>query len=59
MSRVRQIIAAIEPWYDWGVAGIDRVDGLNSGDGRWFSIDFLGLHVTVLFGRTPPIRKES
>jgi len=50
---VTSILAAVEPWYDFGRACIDSVQHDVSGDGRFFSIDWLGLHLTVFYGRTP------
>jgi len=48
-----RVIKAIEPWYDWGSFGILRVDGDGEGDGRFFAIDWFGLHLMIVVGRTP------
>jgi len=48
-----RILEAIEPWYDFGRASIDSVKDDVSGDGRFFSLDWFGLHLTVFYGRTP------
>lgn len=52
-ARLRRLIKAIEPWYDWGTFGISRVDGRGEGDGRFFEIDLFGLHLLIVVGRTP------
>ncbi|WP_019516898.1 hypothetical protein [Sphingomonas sp. Mn802worker] len=50
---VHAAMQAIEPWYDFGPAGIDSVQHEVSGEGRYFSLDWFGLHLTVFYGRTP------
>jgi len=47
------MIAALEPWYEWGPAGISSVRDETGGDGWYFTIDWLGLHLSIMGGRTP------
>ena len=55
---LRRLIAAIEPWYDWGATFIERLGGDGEGPGHWFSLEWLGLNFTVFIGRTPPKRES-
>lgn len=52
-SAWRRFIKAIEPWYDWGSSMFERLDGEGEGDGRFFSLEWFGLHITVFYGRQP------
>jgi hypothetical protein len=52
-NPLRRVLAALEPWYDFDPGGIDSVKDDVAGDGRFFSIDWFGLHLTVFDGRTP------
>jgi hypothetical protein len=58
-SKFRRAIRAVEPWYDWGVSGITRVDERGEGYGRFFTVDFLGIHLMIMFGRTPKACGEA
>lgn len=54
----RSVIAAIEPWYDWGVIEIERMQGLTRehsviGSVRFFDLQWFGLHIGFQIGRTP------
>jgi|GEM_PF-2630977 len=53
----RRMIAAIEPWYDWGTIWIERLDAADEtgGDGEvaYFQIQWFGIHAGVQIGRTP------
>lgn len=51
--QVGDAIRAIEPWYDWGRAGITSVRDEIDGNGWCFTVDWLGVHVSLMFGRTP------
>ena len=53
----RRVIKAIEPLYDWGTTFIERIDGDGEGPGRWFSLQWLGLSITVFAGRVPTNRE--
>ena len=53
LYKARRAIAAVEPWYDWGRAGIISVRDEIDGDGWWFNIDWMGLHFGIVCGRTP------
>lgn len=60
MSRVRQIIAAIEPWYHWGRKETDRFDATDPdfsdeswGEINFFAIQWLGFHFSIEIGRAP------
>jgi hypothetical protein len=56
-NPVRRALAAMEPWYDWGRTNILAVKDDAEGDGRFFSLDWFGLHVTIFYGRTPAKRE--
>lgn len=52
-NRFQRLRGAIEPWYNWGAAGISSVRDETGGDGWFFKVDWLGIHISVMFGRTP------
>ncbi|MGJ8478020.1 hypothetical protein [Sphingobium yanoikuyae] len=52
MSCLRQIIAAIEPWYDWGTWGAESLNG-GGGDGWRFQFEWLGCQILIAFTRFP------
>ena len=60
-QRLRRIFAAFEPWYDWGKkATIWRLDAVerdfsdeSTGEAYLFEIQWFGLHLAVVAGRTP------
>jgi hypothetical protein len=53
------VIDAIEPWYDWGKIGVERMESLRPGktatDGevRFIELQWLGIHIAFQIGRTP------
>jgi hypothetical protein len=53
------IVAAIEPWYDWGTINVDRMEGSTRdrdsgwGDVRYVTLQWFGLHIGFQIGRTP------
>jgi hypothetical protein len=55
----RLILRAIEPWYDWGVISMERMEGSSRerdsgyGDVRYFQLQWFGIHIGFQFGRTP------
>lgn len=60
MRSLRQIIAAIEPWYHWGRKETDRVDATDPqfsdeswGEVSFFASQWLGLHFSIEIGRAP------
>lgn len=56
-ATIAKIREAIEPWYDWGPFGWQRLDGLGEGFGWYFEAEWLGLKMLIIVGRTPPIAK--
>lgn len=54
IDTARRAFAAIEPWYDWGPFGWQRLDDRGCGDGHRFEVEFLGLKLLIVVGRTPP-----
>jgi hypothetical protein len=62
VTHARALIDAIEPWYDWGRIGVERMESLRPGqtptDGevRYVELQWLGLHVAFQIGRTPKRR---
>ncbi|TCM10362.1 hypothetical protein [Sphingomonas sp. PP-CC-3G-468] len=53
VTVARNIIQAIEPWYDWGRTSITRIDNRGEGPGRFFDLQWAGLNITIFIGRTP------
>ena len=53
------VITAIEPWYDWGKIGVERMESLRVGetpaDGevRFVELQWFGIHLAIQVGRTP------
>ena len=54
-SLYRRLILAIEPWYDWQPIFIERMEAAGEGPGYCVSLQWLGISLTLFFGRTPPI----
>ncbi len=58
-AAARAIIAAVEPWYDWGTINVDRMEGSaidhdsGWGDVRYLTLQWFGVHVGIQIGRTP------
>ncbi len=58
-AAARGILAPIEPWYDWGKIGVERMESLRPGqtptDGevRYLELQWLGIHLAFQIGRTP------
>ncbi|AHE55889.1 hypothetical protein [Sphingomonas sanxanigenens] len=55
---IARIIAALEPWYDWGVIEIENLnarteDELVSSQVRFFDLQWFGLHLSIQYGRAP------
>lgn len=56
-----KILKSIEPWYDWGTSTATRLDATErdysdeaEGEVRFAELQWLGIHVGLHFGRTPP-----
>ncbi len=55
----RAVIDALEPWYDWGKIGVERMESLRpdktpvDGEVRFFELQWLGIHIAFQIGRTP------
>ncbi len=60
-KSLARIIAAVEPWYDWGTIHIERMEGTNAetlnpgGEGpvRFVQLQWFGIHICFQIGRTP------
>lgn len=62
-SAAKKVLAALEPWYDWGTVTVERLQELRmegdrivtggEGDVSYFMIQWFGIHVQVQIGRTP------
>jgi hypothetical protein len=59
-NRFRRLLAGLEPWYDWGLTSVFRLDSLTSnladevsGEVHRFEIQWLGIHLGFQIGRTP------
>jgi predicted porin len=64
MNTLRRIIAAIEPWYDWGKISITNLDARTEsetveGDVRYVDLQWFGIHLSIQFGRTPKNVRRS
>jgi hypothetical protein len=64
MNTLRRIIAAIEPWYDWGKISITNLNARADaetveGDVRYVDLQWLGIHLSLQFGRTPKRARRS
>ncbi|SFO02041.1 hypothetical protein [Sphingomonas sp. OK281] len=59
VTHARTVIDTLEPWYDWGKIGVERMESLRPGktatDGevRFFELQWLGIHIAFQIGRTP------
>lgn len=61
VGLLRRVIAAIEPWYDWGIYEVSRLDAHEPdfsdesyGQVRFCQLQWLGVHFLIQVGRTPP-----
>ncbi len=63
-SNLSRMIAAVEPWYNWGVVHVERMQEIRvveggrlqvGGEGpvRYLEVQWLGIHFAVQIGRTP------
>lgn len=63
-SGLRSMIAAAEPWYDWGEIHVERMQEIRVDDGgrlqtggegpvRYFQVQWFGIHIGFQLGRTP------
>lgn len=52
-NPIRRVLAALEPWYDWGTTYVERMDRAGEGPGRFVELQWLGIKITLFFGRTP------
>ena len=63
-SNLSRLIAAAEPWYNWGVIHVERMQEIRVDEGsrlhvgaegpvRYFELQWLGIHFAVQLGRTP------
>lgn len=63
-SGLRRIIAAAEPWYDWGAIHVERMQDIRVGEGgrlrtggegpvRYLQVQWFGIHIGFQIGRTP------
>lgn len=60
-GMLRRFIRAIEPWYDWGKVDFFRLDAKerdfsdeSEGEGRFFALQWFGLHLQIEVGIVPP-----
>jgi len=58
---MRRLLAALEPWYDWGTINTSRMDArtdaeCTEGEVYWFDLQWFGLHLGFQIGRTPKRR---
>ena len=57
-NPMRRLLAALEPWYDWGTINTFRLDArtyaeCTEGDVYRFELQWFGLHLGFQIGRTP------
>lgn len=48
-----RVLTALEPHYDWGRYGWERLDGKGEGEGRHIQLEWLGIKLSVVVGRRP------
>ena len=54
----RRALHAAQPWYDWGRTNVFRLDAITEAEMteglvRYFEIQWFGIHIGIIFGRTP------
>jgi hypothetical protein len=54
----RRVLYAVQPWYDWGRINAFRLDAvteaeMTEGLVRYFEVQWFGVHLDIIFGRTP------
>lgn len=59
----RRVLAAVEPWYNWGTINFERFDtvgqngeGGEEGNAHFFDLQWFSVHVSIHVGRLPPRR---
>lgn len=57
-AAASRLLRAIEPFYDWGKINVVNLDAQSfddqfEGDVRFFELQWLGIHLSFQFGRTP------
>lgn len=62
-GAARRFVAAIEPWYNWGIICVERMEGMHVSDGHlvtlaegevpFFELQWFGIHLQIQLGRTP------
>jgi len=50
---VHRICTALEPDYDWGPYGWERLDGEGEGEARSLQVEWLGIKISIAVGRRP------
>jgi hypothetical protein len=60
LRSVRRHVPWLEPWYDWGISNVFRLDTQeedfsdeSEGPARFFELQWLGISLAVQVGRTP------
>jgi hypothetical protein len=53
-----RMLLAVGPWYDWGKINVVNMDAPSldeevEGDVRYFDLQWLGIHLSIQFGRAP------
>lgn len=64
MMALRKIIAAVEPWYDWGTISVTNLNARSEneiveGDVRYVDLQWFGIHLSLQFGRTPRFKQQK
>ena len=58
-NPLRRLLAAVEPWYNWGTIHIERMEGSTldrsgrEGPVRFVELQWFGIHVAFQIGFTP------
>jgi len=57
-SASHRVLYAVQPWYDWGRINVFRLDAITEAEMteglvRYFEIQWFGVHLGIIVGRTP------
>lgn len=58
MNRLRKILAAIEPWYQWGKCSCVSLRDERDFDGRFLILEWLNFQINIQVGRAPANKEK-
>jgi len=53
IASAKSLLRTLEPDYDFGPYGWERLDGEGEGEGRHIQLEWLGLKISIAVGRRP------